>query len=115
MLSMTLTLNALKESGVLSFELLLRIKHRFGISAETFLYRLNELDLIDPVLIEPLQKKIFDHYDKTTFGEPDFSRRLLTPNGRLWDLVLTGKEVEEGRDEILEIEQTLKKWKVVKK
>ena len=95
--------------------MLLRIKHRFGISAETFLYRLNELDLIDPVLIEPLQKKIFYHYDKTTFGEPDFSRRLLTPNGRLWDLVLTGKEVEEGRDEVLEIEQTLKKWKVVKK
>jgi len=98
-----------------SYELLLRIKHRFGISAETFLYRLNELDLIDPALIEPLQKKIFDHYDKTTFGEPDFSRRLLTPNGRLLDLVLTGKEVEEGRDEVLEIEQILKKWKVVKK
>jgi Zn-dependent peptidase ImmA (M78 family)/DNA-binding XRE family transcriptional regulator len=98
-----------------SYELLLRIKHRFGISAETFLYRLNELNLIDPVLIEPLRKKIFDHYDKTTFGEPDFSRRLLTPNGRLWDLVLTGKEVDDGRDEVLKIEQTLKKWKVVKK
>lgn len=98
-----------------SYELLLRIKHRFGISAETFLYRLNELDLIDPVLVEPLKKKIFDHYYKTTFGEPDFSRRLLTPNGRLWDLVLTGKEVEAGRDEVLKIEQTLKKWKVVKK
>ena len=57
----------------------------------------------------------FYHYDKTTFGEPDFSRRLLIPNGRLWDLVLTGKEVDEGSDEVLEIEQTLKKWKVVKK
>ena len=98
-----------------SYELLLRIKHRFGISAETFLYRLGELDLIDPALVEPLKEKIYDHYDKTTFGEPDFSRRLLTPNGRLWDLVLAGKGVEEGRDEVLEIEQTLKKWKVVKK
>jgi len=98
-----------------SYELLLRIKHRFGISAEAFLYRLNELDLIDPALIDPLQKEIFDHYDKTTFGEPDFSRRLLTPNGRLWDLVLTGKEVDERRDEVMEIEETLKKWKVVKK
>lgn len=92
-----------------------RLSKAFGVSAETFLYRLNELDLIDPALIEPLQKKIFDHYDKTTFGEPDFSRRLLTPNGRLWDLVLMGKELEEGRYEVLEIEQTLKKWKVVKK
>jgi len=98
-----------------SYELLLRIKHRFGVSAETFLYRLDELDLIDPSLVEPLQKKIFDHYDKTTFGEPDFSRRLLTPNGRLWDLVLTGKEVDESLDEVLKIEETLKKWKVVRK
>ncbi len=98
-----------------SYELLLRIKHRFGISAETFLYRLSELDLIDPALIEPLQKKIFEHYDKTTFGEPDFSRRLLTPNGRLWDLVLTGREVEEGHDEVMKIEERLTKWKVIKK
>jgi hypothetical protein len=98
-----------------SYELLLRIKHRFGISAEAFLYRLKELDLIDPALIELLQKNIFDHYEKTGFGEPDFSRRLLTPNGRLWDLVLTGKEVEKGRDEVLKIEQRLKRWKVVKK
>ena len=97
------------------FELLLRIKHRFGISAETFLYRLEELDLIDPALVEPLKEKIYDHYDKTRFGEPDFSRRLLAPNGRLWDLVLTGKEVDDGRDEVLGIEQILKKWKVVKK
>jgi len=29
--------------------------------------------------------------------------------------VLTGKEVEEGCDEVLKIEETLKKWKVVKK
>ena len=98
-----------------SYELLLRIKHRFGVSAETFLYRLKELELIDPALDEPLKEKIYDHYDKTKFGEPDFSMRLLTPNGRLWDLVLTGKEVEDGLDEVLEIEQTLKKWKVVKK
>jgi len=98
-----------------SYELLLRIKHRFGVSAETFLYRLKELELIDPASVEPLKEKIYDHYDKTTFGEPDLSRRLLTPNGRLWDLVLTGKEVAEGRDEVLEIEQRLTKWKVVKK
>ena len=62
-----------------SFELLLRIKHRFGVSAEAFLYRLGELDLIDPALMEPLKEKIYEHYEKTGFGEPDFSRRLLTP------------------------------------
>ena len=98
-----------------SYELLLRIKHRFGVSAEAFLYRLNELDLIDPSLVQPLKAKIHEHYGKTGFGEPDFSKRLLTPNGRLWDLVLTGKESKEGREEVLEIEKVLKKWKVVKK
>jgi len=98
-----------------SYDLLLRIKHRFGVSTEAFLYRLDELSLIDPSLVEPLKVKIHKHYGKTDFGEPDLSRRLLTPNGRLWDLVLTGKESEEGREEALEIEKVLKKWKVVRK
>jgi len=98
-----------------SYDLLLRIKHRFGISAEAFLYRLNELDLIDPALVEPLKEKILEHYKETEFGEPDYSRRLLTPNGRLWDLVLTGKEIEEGREEVQDIENVLKKWKVIRK
>jgi len=98
-----------------SYELLLRIKHRFGVSAEAFLYRLNELDLIDSSLVQPLKDKIHEHYGKTDFGEPDLSRRLLTPNGRLWDLLLTGKESKEGREEVLEIEKVLKKWKMVRK
>ena len=54
-------------------------------------------------------------FKKTTFGEPGFSRRLLTPNGRLWNLVLTGKEVEEGHDEVLKIEETLKILRVEEK
>jgi Zn-dependent peptidase ImmA (M78 family) len=103
------------QKGFWSFELLLRIKHRFGVSAEAFLYRLNELGLIDPALIEPLKEKIYDHYEKTGFGEPDFSKRLLNPNGRLWDLVLTARQIVEARDEVLIIEETLKKWKAVKK
>jgi Zn-dependent peptidase ImmA (M78 family)/DNA-binding XRE family transcriptional regulator len=98
-----------------SFELVLRIKHRFGVSAEAFLYRLNELGLIDPALIEPLKEKIYDHYEKTGFGEPDFSRRQLTHNGRLWDLVLTARQIVEARDEVLAIEETLNNWKVARK
>jgi len=67
------------------------------------------------VISSPFLKiKIHKHYGKTDFGEPDFSRRLLTPNGRLWDLVLTGKELKKGREEIAGIEKLLKKWKVVK-
>ena len=109
--------NTVKQLGIhqkqWSYELLLRIKHRFGVSAEAFLYRLEELGLIDNSLIEPLKAKIHEYYGKTEFGEPDFSRRLLTPNGRLWDLLLAGKELKEGREEVVEIEKLLEKWKVV--
>ena len=97
-----------------SYNLLLRIKHRFGVSTEAFLYRLDELNLIDPSLVKPLKVKIHKYYGKTDFGEPDLSRRLLTPNGRLWDLVLTGKESKKGCEEVVKIERVLKKWKVVK-
>jgi len=97
-----------------SYELLLRIKHRFGVSTETFLYRLDELGLIHRALKIPLKHKITDHYKKTDYGEPDFSRRLLTPNGRLWDLVLTAKEFREGKKEVIEIEKLFEKWKVVR-
>jgi hypothetical protein len=112
-------INTVRQLGIRqkqwSYNLLLRIKHRFGVSTEAFLYRLDELALIDPSLIEPLKAKIDKHYGKTDFGEPDFSRRLLTPNGRLWDLVLTGKESDKGRKEAIAIERVLKKWRVVKK
>ncbi len=54
-------------------------------------------------------------FKKTTFGEPNFSRRLLIPNGRLLDLVLTGKEVGAFVDEVLEIEKTLKRLRVEEK
>ena len=97
-----------------TYELLLRIKHRFGVSTEAFLYRLDELALIHPPLLKILKQKIANHYKKTDFGEPDSSRRLLTPNGRLWDLVLTGKEFGKERKEVREIEKCFEKWKVVK-
>lgn len=95
-----------------SYELLLRIKHRFGVSAESFLYRLNEIDLIDPSLVETLKHHIETHYAQTDYGEPGSSKRILTPNGRLGDLILTGKRVAQGKDEVLAIEKMLAKWRV---
>jgi hypothetical protein len=52
--------------------------------------------------------------EKTDFSEPDLSLRLLKPNGRQLDLVLTGKESEKGREGVVEIEGVLKIWKVAK-
>jgi len=69
------------------YEMLLRLKHRFGVSAETFNYRLLELGLITPQLQKHFRDLIKEHYVKNDFSEPGASRRILTPNGRLGDLL----------------------------
>ena len=86
-----------------SYDLLLRIKHRFGVSAEMFLYRLEELDLIAPALVTELKARIYEHYEATDYAEPDSTRRILTPNGRLWDLVLTAQGMPGHAEEVEEI------------
>jgi Zn-dependent peptidase ImmA (M78 family)/transcriptional regulator with XRE-family HTH domain len=96
-----------------TYELLLRIKHRFGVSAEAFLFRLKELDLIDTDVEPGLRQRIREHYAQTDFEEPDASRRLLTPNGRLWDLVLTASFHGEYREELRQIEKLLIEERVV--
>ena len=77
-----------------TWDLLLRIKHRFGISTEAFVYRLKELNLITEDSAETYIQKIKIHYTQTGFGEPDASRRILNANGRFFDLLVTA-----GRDE----------------
>ncbi len=102
------------ESKQWSWELLLRIKHRFGVSAESFLFRLKELDLITPRLHDRFRKQILAHYETTNYGEPDSSRRILTRNGRVWDLVLTARQRPKAAAEVKQIEATLNKWRVEK-
>ncbi len=82
-----------------SYDLLLRIKHRFGVSAESFAIRLEELDLIEPELAADFKLRIHRHYADTNYAEPDSSRRALSPNGRLGDLMLCAESNEEYRDE----------------
>ncbi len=95
-----------------SYKLLLRIKHRFGISAESFLYRLIELELINSELALSLKEQIFHYYAAANYREPDSSRRILTPNGRLGDLILTGRQVAESCTEVSEIGKMLIGWRV---
>ena len=79
------------QTGILpdtwDFEMLLRLKHRFGVSAETFNYRLLELGLITPQLQKKFRTRIKAHYQETHFKEPGSSRRILSPNGRIGDLL----------------------------
>lgn len=69
-----------------SYEFMLRLKHRFGVSAQTFSYRLLELKLITPEREAEFQKTIVENYGPH-FKEPGNSRRILSPNGRLGDLL----------------------------
>lgn len=80
-----------------NWDLLLRLKHRFGVSAETFLYRLHELDLIAPKPAADLKARITAHYAATHHAEPDGSRRILSPNGRLGDLLLVAAADPEAQ------------------
>ncbi|MBM4164584.1 MAG: helix-turn-helix domain-containing protein [Lentisphaerae bacterium] len=71
-----------------TWEMLLRLKHRFGVSAETFLYRLDELDLILPKPLADFKARIRAGYAATGNAEPGGTCRVLFPNGRLGDLLL---------------------------
>ena len=97
-----------------TWELLLRIKHRFGISIEAFIYRLVELDLITKELTQTYLKKIQAHYKQTNFDEPGACRRLLNVNGRFFDLLLTADTIESAKDEIKVIKKVVTESKLIK-
>lgn len=93
-----------------SYDLLLRLKHRFGVSAESFVIRLEELDLIEPELAAEFKLKIHRHYADTNYGEPDSSRRILSPNGRLGDLIICARGNDECREEYSQLEKSLRQY-----
>lgn len=98
-----------------TWDLLVRIKHRFGVSAESFLYRLGELDLITPALMAELRDRIKAYYLKTANAEPGACRRILTPNGRLGDLLESARTArvfseEETATERKAVMDVLEKW-----
>ncbi len=96
-----------------SWELLLRIKHRFGVSAEAFLYRLAELDLMSQNLTAQLQARIKEHYSQTGFAEPDSSRRILNANGRFFDLLLTAECIAKEQKEVNEIRELIQEKRII--
>jgi Zn-dependent peptidase ImmA (M78 family) len=91
-----------------TYEIVLRMKHRFGVSAQAFTMRLKELQLIEASVAAGIEKRIEAHYARTKYGEPDSSRRILSPNGRLGDLLLTALNKPDVREEARTIEFTLR-------
>lgn len=98
------------DRGEWTWELLMRLKHRFGVSAEAFLYRLDELGLIARPLRDRLKNEIYAFYKAHAYAEPDSTRRILTPNGRLGDLLLAAS-LRNSR-ELPELRKALDKAKV---
>ena len=97
-----------------TWELILRIKHRFGISTEAFVYRLKELNLITEDSADTYMQKIKTHYTQTGFGEPDASRRILNANGRFFDLLVTAGRRDSAEQEIERIYAMVEEMKLVK-
>lgn len=95
-----------------TYELLMRVKHRFGVSAETFTIRLEELSLIDAGIADDLKKRIRAYYKESGNKEPAGSMRKLMPNGRLGDLLISALIRSDAREEAEEIKALLKKHKI---
>jgi Zn-dependent peptidase ImmA (M78 family)/transcriptional regulator with XRE-family HTH domain len=100
------------EPGEWSWGMLMRLKHRFGVSAEAFLYRLEELELISKPVRDDLKRAIYAYYAANNNTEPDSSRRLLTPNGRLGDLLLSSATKDAYHSELPGIRATLKQQRI---
>ena len=67
-----------------SYELLLRLKNRFGVSAEAFNIRLKELGLISHKKYAIFAKSINDYYAAHNYDEPQPSK---LPQNRMGDLL----------------------------
>lgn len=89
-----------------TFELLLRIKAHFGVSAEAFACRLSELSLLpkDGALLDSILKQ-----SKKGVGEPAGESRRLSRNTRFNDLILCAKLSPENAREMKKIEARVKK------
>ncbi len=99
--------------GAWTWAMLLRIKHRFGVSAESFLYRLEELSLIADKANQALRAQLKAHYAEHGHTEPDATRRILTPNGRIWDLAMMAAHARDPQEHA-RARKILERWKVVK-
>jgi NAD(P)H-hydrate repair Nnr-like enzyme with NAD(P)H-hydrate dehydratase domain len=71
--------------------------------------------LISPATSEKLDKKIKEYYKKTDNKEPDSTRRILTPNGRFFDLLLTAENMDNMKDEIKQIKNLQQRLKIIHK
>ncbi len=85
--------------GDWTLPLLLRVKRRFGTSAEAFAYRLFELGLLSDEALTGMLAAIRGHYETHQFREPGEALPPLARNGRLGDLLERARSVRGAYDE----------------
>lgn len=83
-----------------NYEILLRFKQRFGVSAEAFVHRLEEVGLIKPKLRQALKEQIKAYYESSDFHEPASEATSYCGNSRIKDLLLLAK-VRGADEEVL--------------
>ena len=96
-----------------SYDLLLRIKHRFGISTESFLYRLDELNLITQEDVDDFRTRIHRHYKATNYSEPDGTTRTITQNARIGDLLLIAQTADDLDNELVGVKEIFRNMMVM--
>lgn len=96
-----------------SFDILIRIKKRFGVSSEAFLKRLFELNLIEEKLFIKIKKDILEYYKQNKNTEPNPLNIEISLNNRIWDLLLIAKS-KKGSGKTFEImENEFKEQKII--
>lgn len=86
-----------------TFELLVRIKQRFGVSAESFLYRLRELKLIDETAYRTVKNAILAFYEAHDYKEPGTADRVGRFNSRLGDLLVAAQSTVASSEALEEV------------
>lgn len=89
--------------GDWTYPLVLRMKRRFGTSAEAFAYRLLELGLLSDTALTGILGAIKAHYATHQNREPGEALPPLARNGRLGDLVERARSVAGAHDEVAAI------------
>ena len=89
--------------GAWSWPLVLRVKRRFGTSAEAFAYRLFELGLLTETTLTGILGAIRSHYAAHQNREPGEALPPLARDGRLGDLLERARTVPGAHDEVLAI------------
>ena len=96
-----------------SYEILLSLKSRFGVSTQSFLTRLFELGLIYKKQYEQFEAQIFDYYKIHEFAEPLPGAPSLQINQRIKDLILIGETRTLLKSEAESIAEEFRKSGVV--